>query len=440
MTKVLLIAYYFPPLGGAGVQRAEKFVRYLPPEGFQPAVVAGPLAAADRWTPYDETLLENLPSEIAVRRVEGPVPAAEPKWRRRLRGLAGLSSPFAKWWISSAAKAGLEVCAGASLVFATMPPFESAWAADALSQRLGVPWVADFRDPWALDEIQVYPTALHRLRELKQMEALLHRAALVIMNTPEAALAVKRVLSRIDSGKIVTIPNGFDPEDIAGSVTPRTDGKFRIVHAGYLLTDAGLQMRAQRLQRLLGGAVRGVDILTRSPVFLIEAITRWVNKRPQVREDLEIVFAGKVSQQDRDVVEASAIGVMARFPGYMPHAASLQLVRTADLLFLPMHNVPDGLRSTTVPSKTYEYMAAERPILAAVPEGDAKDFLRQCGTALIVSPDDVEAMTRILEEVYAAWNSGRAQVCSDRAFLSRFERRTQARELAAAFHRVLENG
>ena len=84
------------------------------------------------------------------------------------------------------------------------------------------------------------------------------------------------------------------------------------------------------------------------------------------------------------------------FHGYVPHDESVRLLRSADLLFLPMHNVAAGWRVGIIPGKTYEYIAARRPILAAVPPGDAHDLLRSAGNAAICDPADVVAMRREL--------------------------------------------
>ena len=72
-----------------------------------------------------------------------------------------------------------------------------------------------------------------------------------------------------------------------------------------------------------------------------------------------------------------------------------------------MHDLRPGSRARIVPGKTYEYLAAGRPILAAVPDGDARDFLSQCGTALLCRPDDVEGMVQQLDRAYNTWKNGR---------------------------------
>jgi glycosyltransferase involved in cell wall biosynthesis len=437
MVKVLFIAYYFPPIGGAGVQRSLKFVQYLPEAGFLPVVVTGPGSADDRWTPQDSTLLTGIPSNVSVHQAQGPVPGSVSKLRRRLKTWLALPTDFSKWWVRSAMEVASRVAGDAQLILATMSPFESAEVASAMSRQYHIPWVADLRDPWALDEMVVYPSVLHRRAELARMERLLSTAALIVMNTPEAAAAARAELPRLRQSNIISITNGFDMQDFSGLITARTDGKFRIVHSGYLHTAMGLQLRKGLLYRLLGGSHASVDILTRSHAVLLDATERWCAQRPDIRKDLEIVFAGKTSAEDQGLAQRSSLSPQIRFTGYVSHAESLQLIRTADLLFLPMHNLPPGRRSRIVPGKAYEYMASGRPILAAVPDGDARDFLSQTGTSFICRPDDALGMIQILDRVYAAWKSGRSIITPDLTFIAQFERRKLALALAAGFNLLL---
>jgi glycosyltransferase involved in cell wall biosynthesis len=437
MIKVLFIAYHFPPIGGAGVQRSLKFVQQLPSEGFLPIVVTGPGAVGDRWAPTDATLAEAIPSDVKVHRSEGPIPDSNGKLCGRLDRWLILPSTFSKWWRESAIATACREIDGARLIFATMSPFESAEVASEVSRRTGIPWVADLRDPWALDEMQVYPTGLHRSLEMVRMENTLSTAAMIVMNTPEAAVALRSSFPRLRQKKIVAITNGFDSEDLAAKVHPRTDSKFRIVHTGYLHTELGLQLRKRSIQRLLGGAERGLDVLTRSHVILLEAVKRWCTEQTDVLQDLEIVFAGQVSEADRAKALHGEFSSVVRFTGYLSHADSLQLVRTADLLFLPMHNLPHGKRARIVPGKAYEYMASGRPILAAVPDGDARDFLNQSGNAFVCRPDDIQAMMQILSHTHERWKNKQKDGTMNTDFVQRFERRNLTRELANAFRAVL---
>jgi glycosyltransferase involved in cell wall biosynthesis len=186
---------------------------------------------------------------------------------------------------------------------------------------------------------------------------------------------------------------------------------------------------------MLGGARADVDVVTRSHVFLLEALERWLRCRPEIAERVELVLAGKTTQHDRAVVEDSGVARLVRLPGYVSHAESVDLIRDAELLFLPMHDVGPRERSRIVPGKTYEYMASGRPILAAVPNGDARDFLAECGTALLCRPDDVEAMVGILGSTFDRWEAGHPIARRDAAFLARFERGS----LGHAFAETLRN-
>jgi glycosyltransferase involved in cell wall biosynthesis len=126
-------------------------------------------------------------------------------------------------------------------------------------------------------------------------------------------------------------------------------------------------------------------------------------------------------------------------PGYLPHAESVALLRSADLLFLPMHALPRGERARIVPGKTYEYLAARRPILAAVPEGDARDLVLASGLGDVCEPNDVDAMVEILRRRSGEKRLGRAPAPAPASFYRRFERREITGDLARALESVIES-
>ncbi|HPU56401.1 MAG TPA: hypothetical protein PLH97_08990, partial [Verrucomicrobiota bacterium] len=131
MNRVLYIASFFPPSGGAGVQRSLKFVKLLPSLGFQPTVLTGPVRAG-RWTPQDDTLLREVPSDVSVVRAE-PGQAAGEEGR-----------------IQAMLKSGEAILRDEphACLVVSMSPFPDARIASELSARTGLPWIADLRDPW----------------------------------------------------------------------------------------------------------------------------------------------------------------------------------------------------------------------------------------------------------------------------------------------------
>jgi glycosyltransferase involved in cell wall biosynthesis len=323
-------------------------------------------------------------------------------------------------------------------VYASLSPFESCVAAEFLAHAFGVPWVADLRDPWALDEMMVYPTRWHRLADVWRMRRGLSSAELVIMNTPEATRALIEAMPEFTETRVLTITNGFDSVDFAGPPPLKQQHEFRIVHTGHLHSERGARQRRRRwVRRLLGGERLPVDIETRSHIYLLAALARWRSESPDMRRHVRLVLAGPTTTSDRLAVERSGVSELVEMPGYLDHQISIALIRSADLLFLPMHNLPPGERARLVPGKTYEYLAAGPPILAAVPDGDASDLVRKSGNGDVCRPDDVTGILSSLRARYKSWLARAPHRCAESELCRRFERRELTRMLAAGFDRVL---
>ena len=432
--RVLMLAYYFPPIGGAGAQRSLKLARYLPEFGYDVTVITGAGTTANRWSPTDESLLAELPDTVDIRRIRQPEPPQAGHRRSRLERMARLESAWSKWWVGGLVELGLELEDEVDLILASMSPYNCAEAAVVLSERLGKPWVAGLRDPWALDEMMIYPTAVHRRLEMARMGRTLRTAAATVTTTPESARQIREAFPELRSALVTSIPNGYDSSDFEFEIEPRRDDKFVILHSGYLHTDIGRRWRgASHLRRALGGARVGADILTRSHVYILRAIDLVLERDPSLEGRLVLQLAGVLSESDR---AATARSSYVHTLGYLPHHEAIGMMRSADLLFLPMQNLPPGVWSGTVPGKTYEYLASGRPILAAVPEGDARDLLIQAGTAQICEPDDVEAMADALERAIARWRDDEPTPAVNEDLLRSFERSSLTAEFAAVLDAV----
>jgi glycosyltransferase involved in cell wall biosynthesis len=275
---------------------------------------------------------------------------------------------------------------------------------------------------------------VHRRLEMAYMGRMLRTAAATVTTTPESARQIREAFPDLESRLVASIPNGYDSFDFEFEVEPRRDDKFVILHSGYLHTDIGMRWRgASHVRRALGGERAGADILTRSHVYILRAIDRVLERDPSLEGRLELQLAGVLSDSDRAETARSSY---VRTLGYLPHLEAIRLMRSADLLFLPMQNLPPGVRSGTVPGKTYEYLAAGRPILAAVPEGDARDLLIQADTAHICQPDDVDAMADALEHEIARWRRAEPIPAVDEDLLRSFERSSLTAEFAAVLDAV----
>jgi glycosyltransferase involved in cell wall biosynthesis len=386
------MAYYFPPIGGAGVQRNAKFARYLPELGYEPVVVTGPGSPEYRWTPIDGALAVNVPTGTAVHRLPAPEPRRGHGWRAKAERWLRIRPQWERWWSAEALPAARALAAGVDVVHASINPYQTAPVARRLARELGKPFVVDLEDPWAFDEMLVYPTAMHRRFELAAMRRTLAAADAVVMNTREAARRVEERFPELAGKPVIAIPNGFDSADFTGPLPQREDGTFRIVHTGSLHTDLGRRHRQMALVRhLLGGAAPGVDLLTRSHIYLLEAIAALRAEEPELAARIEVHLAGDLTVDDLDVATRHP---NVQLHGFLPHDETIRLMRSADLLFLPLHDLPPGRRVSIVPCKTYEYLASGRPILAAVPDGDARDLLAGAGSTFLCRPTDADAMKR----------------------------------------------
>lgn len=268
------------------------------------------------------------------------------------------------------------------------------------------------------------------------MRRLLGTASAIVMSTPEAVDRLLIAFPELASRPVLAIPNGYDANDFSREVTPRTDGKFRIVHTGYLHTEIGEQhRRRRRLRELLSASPPGLDILTRSHVYLIEALNRLFARRPELEDTIELHLAGVLNDSDRTIADRCPV---SQLRGYMTHSESVELLRTADLLFLPMQNLPPGTRATIVPGKTYEYLASRSPILAAVPDGDARDILERVDNATLVRPNDVDGMGEAVLGELERFRTGAERQPAGPELVGRYEYGSLARELAGVFDAVLD--
>ena len=439
--KVLFLCYHFPPMGGAGVQRSIGFIRHLPAFGFQPIVVAGPSKVEGRWEPEDPDLTAKLPADLEIHRPDSTPPSQTPAAVQVSRRL-GRPPPRFRWWRRVLLETATRVAAlhRPQLIYVTLLPLESLAPALVLGRRLDIPVVVDLRDSWELDETRVYPTGLHRWFNRTSMHRQLRQADLVIMNTREAREVARETFPDIPSQRIQYITNGYDPDDFDFEDRPplETDGRFHILHTGSLHTGRGMEHRSRgTLKRALTSELWPVDFLGRSPFYLLQALELIQKEHPSRAACIDLQLFGGLTDADRDLLDRSSMASQVQRLGFRSHTETVAAQMTADLLFLPMHGLPAGCRSRVVPLKTYEYLASGRPILAAVPEGDARDFVHAADAGCIVAPDDPRALAdAILEFMADAPAPGRPLTPE----VTRFGAGVRTEELARHFFTLLRDG
>lgn len=423
--RVLLIAHYFPPDGGAGSQRPASFAQHLPGLGVELTVIARDIDDSTRgaYDPSDTTL---------VARTDGAR-------IRRARKRAGES-----WTDSLEREARAAIAAERpDVILVTLSPFEHARAGFALRGEFGIPVVLDLRDPWALDGWHTYRHHFEWRRARDTMRDALEAADGVIMNVPHARVAAETLAPRRGKHPYGVVTNGWEEADFATESDVPKGQKFRIRFAGSFVCRF---MRERSLLRRIRAALRGrgeaIDERGRSPLFLLEAI-RSLREDPllgDIGQDFVLEIAGAREPETKLIIAETGSEAYVRQLGYLPHSESARFISEADALLLPMHGLPVGARARMVPGKLYEYFGTGRPILGLCPEGDARDWISRDPRSRVADPVDPDDIAAKLCEMHALWRRGE-MVHSRRAAWTRdFTRRAQAEHLVAYLASVTGRG
>lgn len=434
MATVVMIVFEFPPLTGIGVVRSLKLVKYLPDSGVRPVVVTTDVASSTQWMkrPADAGPLDELPADVVIHRVPCPQPVLPAgSIARRLRRMFSLGDEdIGAHWRPRLWAAWDRIIADArpDVVYVSLPPFSLGTVAVELAQRSGVPLIVDFRDAWSQWRHRPRLSWVHYRLLLRQERRVLQHAAAVVTTTRQMALEMQAVHPAVDTRKFHVVPNGYDADLPVVSMPAASPGLFVIGYVGsfyYLPPDGPAGRWWRRLAQRLEYSPRREDWLYRTPYFFFRALCVLFDRCPDLRSRVRVRFAGEVETWLRAQVAEFGLDDVVDYVGRLPHAASLAFQASCDALLATSAKTIGG-RDQFIAGKTFEYVAAGRPIIGFVAAGEQRDFLRHSGVAAICDPDDPTAAAAILEHVI----TGRFAPAQDREFLQRFHRRDIARQMA----------
>jgi hypothetical protein len=392
MHRLLVVANPYPPMASAGTTRVVRFLRHLPDEGWQATVLAARAAGPAAEPP-------------GVHVVRAPVP-----WPRRLLGGGKRATRVNGWvavpdpyfgWVAPA------VCRGRALlrdehvdaIFSSSPRPSVHLVAALLSQQTGLPWLADYRDPWSTYMFRTYPTAAHRAAHTRlEAWALRRAAAVTAVNRP----IVDDLVTRHPwlRGRAHVLPNGFDLAEQAEDVA--LGEGFWLVHTGRLYG------REQQVRAFL-------TALAAQP------------------SDVKALFVGVDESRVRPDADRLGLGSRVRVEPFVPHGRALGYQRAAGGLLLVNGRKPEAMSS-----KVFEYLQAGRPVFAISPAGSAaRALFDEVGGGTCVLPDD--KMAEPLAAFIRAARDGSAPV-ADRAALQRYELGRLTTQLAGILDGLLPPG
>ena len=413
--KVLLVTMYFPPAGGGGVQRPLKFATHLPELGIETHVLA---PDDPKWIHRDDDLAAPTLAWVHRARYVGPKgrkPAEE------LHGTSGLERASKQVqlvgrrllvpdenvsWNLTAIPAAIRIVKreGIDVVITTSPPSSVHLVGAAVKKATGIPWVADLRDSVVAHPHRHAERMLVRIKEQGEhaVAKLIGRSADAIVCVSEAIAAEMR--ERQPRGEVVTIANGSDFDDFAG-LDHHESPRFRITHAGSFFGK-------------------------RDPRPFLTALN-------ESGLDVQARFLGDFRSTDREWAEQLGLGDRLQLIPYAPRRRSLELQRDSEALLLLIPEA-GGRGKGVLSGKVFEYLAAERPILALVPpDGAAAALIRDAGAGVVVAPEDVVGIKAALLELHDRWREGAlAAPPLSEEWRRRVSRRTRVDELARLLERL----
>lgn len=436
MKKVLIITYYWPPSGGGGVQRWLKFVKYLRQFGWEPVV----------YTPenperpsVDSSLQKDIPSGIQIiknkiwepyqlyksftgRKKSDKIQTAFLSEKKSTTGFleslsiwirGNLFIPDARrFWIKPSVKVLVKYLKEnqVDVIVTTGPPHSAHMIGLSLKRKLGIPWLADFRDPWT--NIDYYK----ELKLSKRADNIHHRLEKLVLESADALTVISPGMAnefkQIVPKDYVVIPNGYDSEDIEKNIVdiPKNH-KFSLAHIGSLTK-------------------------TRNPHNLWTALKQLVDEDSEFAADLEIHNIGKLDINVADSLKTFGLEKYLRLTDYLPHDKVISEQKNATLLLLLINDTPNARLILT--GKIFEYLVSGTPIICIAPlDGDAAHVIKETSCGSAYGFDDVANLKTDLLSYYMKFKNG--EVVSDCSNIKKYDRKHLTEKMSLVLNELCAN-
>ncbi|MDO8685044.1 MAG: glycosyltransferase [Clostridiales bacterium] len=483
MKKVLFVAYQFPPMGGSGVQRSMKFVKYLPDFDWTPVVLTRKVG---QMALMDDSMLKELPADTCIFRT--------PSWDLTelpsVLSLAGkvvarkiLIPDGERLWQFACFNEAKKIIKqnSISLIYTTSYPYSSHLLGLALKKHFQhIPWVADFRDEWTNNPYLIdNPRNFIRTSIERRMEKkVLTGADRLIANTPvmmENFIKLYEDAGYESKGKFSCIPNGFDDEDFVGLVAvEKADPDYKkSEHTGAVEnTKAYENDRYAENSENCGNAINAINAINagnigyaeitgntkdigsaanrpftitytgafygrRQPDVFFSAVSSLIKQGLIPESMIKIKLIGNFKTEKlKAQISKYGLDSVVELLSYMPHRQCLKELIDSDALALIEGKGPGGGAFYT--GKIFEYMNTGRPVLGIIPKpGAAAGLLEDTGTGLASDAGDEAGAAANLLALYKSFRDGLPLLKPDLYKIRRFERRSLTRELAELFDNMI---
>lgn len=440
--RVLVIAYYFPPLSGSGVQRTLKYVKYLREFGWDPVVVT---VGKSNYPLSDKTLLKEIPYDIELYRVEEPtevnsVTASELvnlynsmiendklmklyiDALKKAYTIENLLLPDNNiLWANNVLKEIEELIDfnDIDLIYTTSGPYSDHVIGCFLKNRHNKPWVVDFRDEWTNNPYAEYVKdgllyQLHYAMESKIVKT----ADKVITVTPPSYDNYKEIFN-LKEDRLALITNGYDEEDfknipVEQQENNNNNNKFTITHNGLFYS-------------------------IRTPLTFLQAVNNLILKGLIKKDKIIINFTWSEAMKDwEEYINNYSMNDFVKFHGYLNHQKSLRLASKSDLLLLVIG--PGEKNKSVYTGKIFEYLRLCRNILSLSPKNSiVEDLILELNRGKNVDFDDIGGIEQYILSQYQLWEKGSLVNLSYTDEIRRFERKSLSEKLSSVFNNAKDN-
>ena len=399
MKKALIIAYYWPPAGGPGVQRWLKFAKYLPNFNVEPIVY---VPENPNYPIIDETLLDEIPNNITILRqpIKEPYKLAGFLSRKESKRISKgiIHQPKSQTFIEKVllyirgnffipdarknwVKPSIEYLSkyiqenNIETIITTGPPHSLHLIGMQLKQKLGVKWLADFRDPWTT-------IGYHKQLKLSNKSATKHKQLEkeVLLNADEiitTSFTTSKEFQSIINKHVITITNGYDDQKKS---SVELDKKFTCSHIGSLLSQ-------------------------RNPEVLWKVFQELINENEDFKNNFQLNLIGVVSEDVLNSIYKHQLKEYVNLIGYVSHQDAVNYQKQSQVLLLIEIDSEDT--KCIIPGKLFEYMVSERPIIAIGPEeADVETIIKQTNTGNYFTYNDYESLKNLFLNHFKAFKDG----------------------------------
>ncbi|MBD3233330.1 MAG: hypothetical protein GF315_06355 [candidate division Zixibacteria bacterium] len=418
--QVLIVAFYFPPLAGGGVQRPLKFVKYLPDYNWQPIVLTINPNDIKSYV-KDESLLDEIPSDVRIHRTFYPDLTRFPLFRGSAAKL--FFEPFKNHflipsnevtWNHFAFRKAVRIIEShrPQAILTTSPPNSVHLIGLKLSRKFSIPWVMDMRDEWvhphSSKDFMNLPTK--RRRRERQLESKCLKTAdkiTVVNSMKKDALITDNALY---PEKVGVITNGYDEQDYIDyhHQFPPKGNKFKILLMGSLT-----------LQRVGANLVRCVEELLDS------------NQIDEDKIEIRILTPSNPKHISKYLNKRSS--TVFRFHNHLPHAEAIRMMSEnhAFLLLVSEENKP------VVPGKIFEYIRGARLVIGFVPEdGEAARIIDSTSAGEYCSPNNIGKMKSLILKYYSCWEKDKLPYSPDKNEIRKYERKILTGKLSEVLNGI----